>query len=798
MLGTVGLIDMPSARMADDGTLSAGASYMKNIQHYNLGFQVLPWLEASFRYSGLSHFIPSYPVYWDRSFGIKARLFEEGDWMPAVALGINDIIGTGIYSGEYLVASKQFGDFDATFGVGWGRFGGMNTVGNPLGLISSSFNNRRPGTSTPGGTPFGSFFHDPTAGLFGGINWRTPIEGLTLSIEDSSDPYKFEVQQNTFTPSTRWNYGLSYRITGGTLLSLSYLYGNTFSAGVAFELDPTRPQYPGKIGDPPPAPVIRTPEAQQNALRMLVGQRDPQFMSGRVRAKTRNDFVDSLLAIRGVGDVMITGHTLAVTLAGAGESQVLCRTAARSAAGSDTGITNVTVRTSSGATVARCGVPRLVQATMQFSDFARTGGLSLSDQTPMLIDATDVQPPVDRRAAERRFRADMKKQGLALEAVSFTDTEATVYYSNYHYQKEADAIERITRMLMADAPSSIEKFRLVSVRSSVPQQEFHVLRTPAERALSGDQDEPSVFNSPVSIAAAPLDNPILRSQWRKAFPRLDWDIFPQFRQQFFDPNNPLGVQFVGVLEVAAELAPGLTVVAQGEANLFDTFSTNRLSDSALPHVRTDFVHYFTEGKNGLGSLQVSYRTRLTPELYATVKAGYLESMFAGVGGEVLYRPDGARWAIGADMYEVQQRDFDRLFGLQHYRVTTGHVTLYWASPFYDLDFQLRAGKYLAGDRGLTLQITRRFSTGIEIGAFVTKTNVSATQFGEGSFDKGIVIRIPLDWIAPIDTQSRVAIDLRPVQRDGGQALLGDATLYDETQRTSESEFVRDGKSFANE
>ena len=38
----------------------------------------------------------------------------------------------------------------------------------------------------------------------------------------------------------------------------------------------------------------------------------------------------------------------------------------------------------------------------------------------------------------------------------------------------------------------------------------------------------------------------------------------------------------------------------------------------------------------------------------------------------------------------------------------------------------------------------RFSTGVEIGAFVTKTNVSAAQFGEGSFDKGIIIRIPLE------------------------------------------------------
>jgi hypothetical protein len=87
---------------------------------------------------------------------------------------------------------------------------------------------------------------------------------------------------------------------------------------------------------------------------------------------------------------------------------------------------------------------------------------------------------------------------------------------------------------------------------------------------------------------------------------------------------------------------------------------------------------------------------------------------------------------------------------------------------------------------------------VEVGAFFTKTNVSSERFGEGSFDKGLIIRIPLGWIAPIDTQNMVALDLRPVQRDGGQALLGDATLFEETRRTSESEFARQGKRFAHD
>ena len=95
--GSPGVIEMPSARMAPDGALSVGASFLRNIQHYNVAFQALPWLEADFRYSGLSHYSLDFPVYYDRRFAFKARLWDETDVLPAVALGLNDIIGTGIY-----------------------------------------------------------------------------------------------------------------------------------------------------------------------------------------------------------------------------------------------------------------------------------------------------------------------------------------------------------------------------------------------------------------------------------------------------------------------------------------------------------------------------------------------------------------------------------------------------------------------------------------------------------------------------------------------------------------------------
>ena len=98
------MLEMPTARAAPDGELSLNFGELGGTQRFNLSFQILPWLEGSFRYSHLPNF-RGIQNYYDRSFGLKIRLFEEGRYVPDVSLGMRDILGTGIFSGEYLFAT---------------------------------------------------------------------------------------------------------------------------------------------------------------------------------------------------------------------------------------------------------------------------------------------------------------------------------------------------------------------------------------------------------------------------------------------------------------------------------------------------------------------------------------------------------------------------------------------------------------------------------------------------------------------------------------------------------------------
>ena len=794
LFGSRGVIATPSARMAPDGELGVSASFLENNQHYNMSFQALPWLETTFRYSGLQHFNPDYKVYYDRAFGVKMRLWNEGDYMPAVALGIDDIIGTGVYNGEYLVASKSFGAVDTSIGMGWGRRAGTEAFNNPVALIFPSFKNRATYFGQAGAADFGAFFHGPKVGIFGGAVWHTPLDGLSLQVEYDSDKYAQESAVGNFTPKSQINYGLNYALSEQIQVGLDWLYGKTVGGSFAVRLDPVHPQYPQKIGPPPPAFTVRTEAQQQAALTELLAERDPHWTKARQlresRSADRNNFIDALWRMgNDYSDIRVRQGTLDLTVTGA-VSNNRCAATGRLMQGVATYLTRIRIHNVDGKRSVSCEVPRSVEGALVSAAFLTGPDAGTLVPAAIQIDTIDAAAgatTTNRQAAAQAIRAALTEQSLFVQALALSESELTLYYTNYHYLAESDALDRIIRVLSKEAPPNVERFRLIAVNYGVPVQEYDILRGPAER--NSQQDDP-VLDNDITFAPPAMNQPVLAEAASDVYPRFSWGLYPQLRQALFDPNKPLGIQLVSAVGASLDVAPGLTLAGSADVSLFDNFDTSRQSDSLLPHVRSDFLKYFTQGKTGIGNLEVDYRSRLSPTVFTRLRAGYLESMFAGAGGEILWRPDGARWALGADLYEVWQRDFDRLFGLQHYRQHTGHVTLYYDSPWYNLNFQLRAGQYLAGDRGATLQITRRFATGVEIGAFITKTNVSAAEFGEGSFDKGIIIRIPLGWVAPLDSQSQIAMDLRPVQRDGGQALAADATLYDETRAASEGEIYR--------
>ena len=93
---------------------------------------------------------------------------------------------------------------------------------------------------------------------------------------------------------------------------------------------------------------------------------------------------------------------------------------------------------------------------------------------------------------------------------------------------------------------------------------------------------------------------------------------------------------------------------------------------------------------------------------------------------------------------------------------------------------LSVGRYLAKDLGATLDMSRTFENGVSVGAWVTRTNVSAVQFGEGSFDKGMYLRIPFDVMTTTRSGDTANLVYNPLTRDGGARLNRSFTLFGAT------------------
>jgi len=71
-----------------------------------------------------------------------------------------------------------------------------------------------------------------------------------------------------------------------------------------------------------------------------------------------------------------------------------------------------------------------------------------------------------------------------------------------------------------------------------------------------------------------------------------------------------------------------------------------------------------------------------------------------------------------------------------------------------LQLSLNAGQFLAKDRGVNIDVAKRFDSGIIVGAYAAFTNVSAEEYGEGSFTKGFYISIPFDLFSFTSAKGR--------------------------------------------
>jgi hypothetical protein len=649
--GGAGLMQTPSARMRVTGHGSLTYTQTDPYEHISFFLQPMEWLETGFRYTSVINrlygpAIAGNQPYKDKSIDVKVRLLEESRYMPALALGLRDITGTGLFSGEYVVAGKRYGRADWSLGMGWGYVGGRGNYSNPLSVLGKKFDTRVKDVGMGGNLALTSYFRGPVS-IFGGVQYQTGWAPLVLKLEYDGNDYQHEPKDNFLRQDTPWNIGVVYRASNGWEAMLGVERGNLLTFALTMQTDLKKLAMP-KYADPSPVPVT--------------GMMTPGVVPGKQTAQE----IERQTSWN-VGSISRSGNRLSVVV--------------------------------------------------------RNGG-----------------------GAYWQDRLDRANAVLQRDAGSEIDL-----FSYVQRQSGVEVVEQVVdrRQWLADRlqplPPSEQK-EPVTARAATPR----------------GNDEALLFSDPGRL--------------------LEWE--PGFGLQYNlgGPDGFLLYQFHANAKARLNLREDTWVQGMVQLGLVDNYDKFKYTaPSKLPRVRTYLKEYMTRSDVLMPNLQLTHVGQLSENQFYSVYGGYLEWMFAGAGAEWLYRPVDSRWAFGVDVNRVRQRGFKQDFELRKYRVDTGHATLYWDTGWNDVLVNLSAGQYLAGDKGVTVGMARVFQNGVRFGGYFTKTNVSAKQFGEGSFDKALYVTIPFEAMLTRSNNKYAAFVYKPLIRDGGAKLTREVMLYDVTR-----------------
>lgn len=678
--GGVGLLQTPTARMNAHGEFSINYSDTDEYRRSSVSLQVFPWLTATARYTDIRHRLYSQnpdfsgdQTLKDKAFDGKLLLWQESRYIPQIAVGLQDVGGTGIFAGEYVVANKRFelsraqqwGGVDISLGMGWGYLGERDNITNPFCKLADRMCEREGGTSGRGGKfDVDKWFRGPAA-VFGGIQYFTPIQGLSVMAEYEGNHYRNDRAGVPIVQDSPWNFGVHYALNPNVSVKLGYERGNTVTFGFTLNFN-------------------------FNQLHQLKLEPEPR----QARPAREQPQPESWHHV---------------------DYQQLAADLAKEAGWS-------------------------------------VGCLGDCEQRAIVVLEKPQGAVVEVAAQQGRFR----------------DTQ--------------DAVDRAARILTdALPPDAVAEYRITEYQGNLGLA-THVIHAPAftaayrgERFLADEHEAMHTTSATPSHQRSDMAVPTWGNQ------RFGWSMQPDLDQSFGNAETFYMYQLS--LKALGWYVFDDSLMAVGELgiNLINNYDRFNFlidgSDTPLPRVRTRVREYAENQDVWVNSLYLYNTHHLARNWYAAAYAGYFERMFGGVGAEILHQAPNSRLAYGFDINYVKQRDPYRDFGFDDYDTLTGHASVYWQPRWLENTTLIaRAGRFLAKDEGVHVELQHEFDSGIIAGAFAAFTNVSAEDFGEGSFTKGFYLSIPFDLFTLTRTKSRGTIAWMPIMRDGGQ-LLGRPQLY---------------------
>jgi len=291
-----GLMEIPTARVLEDGEIRAGIAQAYPFRWFGGAMGILPGMEADFRVTELLNTEISKPGwenyghYKDKALDLKYQILPESKLLPAIAIGAHDIHGTKLYKARYLVLSRQIFPFDFTIGIGGNRLRGKHSI--------SLFDKL-------------DIFED--YGIFGGVEIAA---GDRLNLMAEYNPVEYEKDKKVVVPegaSSRFNFGLRFKLCEGINLGLSYQRGDELGMMLHVQTALGKPLRDKRPDHPLLAPVDTTPFRERNKKKMVDQIYNAIYRKGFRNVKVYTDGTDIVLEFentRYLSDAKAIGRVL--------------------------------------------------------------------------------------------------------------------------------------------------------------------------------------------------------------------------------------------------------------------------------------------------------------------------------------------------------------------------------------------------------------------------------------------------------------------------------------------------------
>jgi hypothetical protein len=266
--------------------------------------------------------------------------------------------------------------------------------------------------------------------------------------------------------------------------------------------------------------------------------------------------------------------------------------------------------------------------------------------------------------------------------------------------------------------------------------------------------------------------------------KFNFFIAPALKSYLNAKDNPFTLKLSLQTGFSYDISDGLFIRANIRHPLYNSIkdipSTDELEENDLA-IRSQMLEYFKYNHTQLKSFTMDLVKPTLLNSFTKIEVGYFDLAFAGIDLE-WYKPMfDDQFGIGLQYQHVYKRYVDNMVDIYNDKTfNTKFINLYYLlSPQYNVHSTFKIGKFLAGDKGIRVDIARHYKQ-FTIGFFVTKTNstdIFTHSQNRGYIDKGIYIKVPLDVFTYNNVKGRASYGISPWTRDVGQFANTTYSLY---------------------